>query len=31
LYRLAGQTLAARRAKHGTHVMDLACGLIRSK
>jgi hypothetical protein len=27
LYRLAGQTLAARRAKHGTHVMDLACGL----
>jgi hypothetical protein len=27
LYRLAGQTLAARRAKHGTHVMDLACGM----
>jgi hypothetical protein len=27
LYRLAGQTLAARRAKHGTHVADLACGM----
>jgi hypothetical protein len=27
LYRLAGQILAARRIKHGTHVMDLACGL----
>ena len=27
LYRLAGQTLAARRSKHGTHVMDLACGM----
>ena len=27
LYRLAGQNLAARRAKHGTHVMDIACGL----
>lgn len=27
LYRLAGQDLAARRVKHGTHVMDLACGL----
>lgn len=27
LYRLAGQTLASRRAKHGTHVMDLACGM----
>lgn len=26
LYRLAGQDLVARRAKHGTHVMDLACG-----
>lgn len=25
-YRLAGQKLAARRAKHGTHVMDIACG-----
>jgi hypothetical protein len=27
VYRQAGQTLAARRVKHGTHVMDLACGL----
>jgi hypothetical protein len=27
LYSRAGQNLAARRAKHGTHVMDLACGL----
>ena len=27
LYRLAGQTLAAQRTKHGTHVMDLACGM----
>ena len=27
LYRLAGQTIAARRAKHGTHVADLACGM----
>src|SRR6266478_3072258 len=27
LYQLAGQNLAARRAKHGTHVMDIACGL----
>ncbi len=27
LYRLVGQNLAARRAKHGTHVMDVACGL----
>jgi hypothetical protein len=27
LYGLAGQNIAARRAKHGTHVMDLACGL----
>ena len=27
LYREAGQKLAARRAKHGTHVMDVACGL----
>jgi hypothetical protein len=27
LYREAGQDLAARRAKHGTHVMDVACGL----
>jgi hypothetical protein len=26
LYRRAGQRLVARRAKHGTHVMDLACG-----
>ncbi|WP_371426274.1 hypothetical protein [Tardiphaga sp.] len=26
-YRLAGQKLVARRAKHGTHVMDIACGL----
>lgn len=26
-YRLAGQNLVARRAKHGTHVMDIACGL----
>lgn len=25
-YRLAGQDLVARRAKHGTHVMDIACG-----
>jgi|GraSoiStandDraft_4_1057263.scaffolds.fasta_scaffold13928_3 hypothetical protein len=27
LYQEAGQYLAARRAKHGTHVMDVACGL----
>ena len=27
LYRLAGQALVGRRAKHGTHVMDLACGM----
>jgi hypothetical protein len=27
VYRLANQALTARRAKHGTHVMDLACGL----
>lgn len=27
VYRQAGQNLAARRAKHGTHVMDIACGL----
>jgi hypothetical protein len=27
LYRKAGQNLVARRAKHGTHVMDIACGL----
>jgi hypothetical protein len=27
LYRLSGQALVARRAKHGTHVMDLACGM----
>ena len=27
LYREAGQNLAARRAAHGTHVMDVACGL----
>ena len=27
LYRLAGQNLVARRAKHGTHIMDIACGL----
>jgi hypothetical protein len=27
VYRQAGQTLAARRVKHGTHVMDIACGL----
>lgn len=27
LYRLAGQALASRRTKHGTHVMDLACGM----
>jgi len=27
VYRLAGQVLVARRAKHGTHVMDIACGL----
>ena len=27
LYRLAGQNLVARRAKHGSHVMDIACGL----
>lgn len=26
-YRLARQTLVARRVKHGTHVMDVACGL----
>lgn len=25
-YRRAGQKLVARRAKHGTHVMDIACG-----
>jgi hypothetical protein len=27
LYASAGQLLAARRVKHGTHVMDVACGL----
>jgi hypothetical protein len=27
LYQQAGQNLASRRAKHGTHVMDIACGL----
>jgi hypothetical protein len=27
VYRAAGQKLVARRAKHGTHVMDVACGL----
>jgi hypothetical protein len=27
LYRQAGQKLAARRVKHGTHVMDIACGM----
>jgi hypothetical protein len=27
LYRQAGQELAARRVKHGTHVMDIACGM----
>jgi hypothetical protein len=27
LYREAGQVLTARRAKHGTHIMDVACGL----
>jgi hypothetical protein len=27
LYREAGQNLAARRVKHGTHIMDVACGL----
>ncbi|HKW80638.1 MAG TPA: hypothetical protein VJQ49_06495 [Casimicrobiaceae bacterium] len=27
LYRRAGQDLVARRSKHGTHVMDLACGM----
>ena len=26
-YRLSGQRLAARRATHGTHVMDIACGI----
>jgi hypothetical protein len=26
LYREAGQKLVARRIKHGTHVMDIACG-----
>jgi hypothetical protein len=26
LYREAGQELVARRIKHGTHVMDIACG-----
>lgn len=26
-YRLTGQNLVARRAKHGAHVMDIACGL----
>ena len=27
VYRQAGQKLVARRAAHGTHVMDIACGL----
>ena len=27
VYRKAGQKLVARRAAHGTHVMDIACGL----
>jgi hypothetical protein len=27
VYRQAGQNLAARHIKHGTHVMDIACGL----
>jgi hypothetical protein len=27
VYRKAGQRLVARRVKHGTHVMDIACGL----
>ena len=27
LYRQAGQRLTRRRARHGTHVMDIACGL----
>lgn len=27
VYRELGQKLAARRLKHGTHVMDIACGL----
>src|SRR5207237_8947118 len=27
VYRKAGQKLAGRRAAHGTHVMDIACGL----
>ena len=27
VYRRAAQNLVARRAKHGTHVMDIACGL----
>lgn len=27
LYRQAGQKLVGRRVKHGTHVMDIACGM----
>jgi hypothetical protein len=27
LYRQAGQKLVCRRVKHGTHVMDIACGM----
>ncbi len=31
LYRKLGQNLAARRLKHGTHVMDIACGIDLAK